>query len=165
MIELEGLSYAYPEVTEDALRNVSMVIQSGEAILLVGRSGSGKSTLLRVMNGLVPHFFGGRFQGQAIVAGLNTRGASPTELSGKVGTVFQEPGYRFLTNNLIDEISFGMELVGIPGGEIRTRVETILDRFDLSGCTERSLDRQSAGGQRRVAFGSSTQQTPRRSAA
>jgi energy-coupling factor transporter ATP-binding protein EcfA2 len=137
-----------------------MDVKSGESMLLVGRSGSGKSTLLRVMNGLVPHFFGGRFQGQAIVAGLNTRTATPTELSGKVGTVFQEPGYRFLTNNLIDEIAFGMELVGLPGHEIRTRVETIIDRFELGTFTERSLDRLSAGEQQRVAVAAALSRHP-----
>jgi energy-coupling factor transport system ATP-binding protein len=160
MIKIDNLRYAYPEMEECALSGVSMTIQSGETILLTGRSGSGKSTLLRVMNGLVPHFFGGRFQGQAIIAGLNTRSATPIALSDKVGTVFQEPGYRFLTNNLIDEIAFGMELVELPGQEIRTRVETILDRFELGGFTERSLDRLSAGEQQRVAVAAALSRHP-----
>jgi energy-coupling factor transporter ATP-binding protein EcfA2 len=160
MIELENLSYNYPEATKEAIRGISMQVEAGETLLLVGRSGSGKSTLIRVMNGLVPHFYGGRFQGQAMIAGLNTRTTTPGELSGKVGTVFQEPGYRFLTDNLIDEIAFGMELVGIPGVEIRSRVENILDRFELGPLTERSLDRLSAGEQQRVAVAAALSRRP-----
>jgi energy-coupling factor transporter ATP-binding protein EcfA2 len=160
MIELEALSYVYPEESEEALRGISMCVEHGETMLVVGRSGSGKSTLLRVMNGLVPHFFGGRFQGQAIVAGLNTRTSTPVDLSGKVGTVFQEPGYRFLTDNLVDEIAFGMELVGIPGIEIRSRVKDILDRFELAPLAERSLDQLSAGEQQRVAVAAALSRRP-----
>jgi energy-coupling factor transporter ATP-binding protein EcfA2 len=160
MIELEALSYVYPEASEEALRGISMHVERGETMLVVGRSGSGKSTLLRVMNGLVPHFFGGRFQGRAMVAGLNTRTATPVDLSGKVGTVFQEPGYRFLTDNLVDEIAFGMEMVGIPGLEIRSQVKDILDRFELAPLAERSLDRLSAGEQQRVAVAAALSRRP-----
>jgi energy-coupling factor transporter ATP-binding protein EcfA2 len=160
VIELEALSYVYPEASGEALRGISMRVENGETILVVGRSGSGKSTLLRVMNGLVPHFFGGRFQGRAMVAGLNTRTATPVDLSGKVGTVFQEPGYRFLTDNLVDEIAFGMEMVGIPGPEIRSQVKDILDRFELAPLAERSLDRLSAGEQQRVAVAAALSRRP-----
>jgi len=160
MIELDGLSYTYPEAARHALREITMEISPAEAILLVGRSGSGKSTILRTMNGLVPHFFGGTFQGQVAVAGLNTRSASPMELSSKVGTVFQEPGHRFLTDNLIDEIAFGMELVGVAGKEIRARVEAIIDRFELGSFDGRSLDRLSAGEQQRVAVAAALSRRP-----
>jgi len=160
MIELEALSYVYPEASGEALRGISMRVENGETMLVVGRSGSGKSTLLRVMNGLVPHFFGGRFQGRATVAGLNTRTATPVDLSGKVGTVFQEPGYRFLTDNLVDEIAFGMEMVGIPGPEIRSQVKDILDRFELAPLAQRSLDRLSAGEQQRVAVAAALSRRP-----
>jgi energy-coupling factor transporter ATP-binding protein EcfA2 len=160
MIELDALSYVYPEASEEALRDISMRVESGETVLVVGRSGSGKSTLLRVMNGLVPHFFGGRFHGDAIVAGLNTRIATPMDLSAKVGTVFQEPGYRFLTDNLLDEIAFGMELVGIQGSEIRSRVDEIMERFELAPLAERPLDRLSAGEQQRVAVAAALSRHP-----
>jgi len=160
MIELDQLSYSYPESTHCALQKISLEIPAGEAILLAGRSGSGKSTLIRTMNGLVPHFYGGTFQGQAKVAGLNTRTASPTELSNKVGTVFQEPGHRFLTDNLVDEIAFGMELVGISGPEIRSRVGEIIDRFELSTFMDRSLRQLSAGEQQRVAVAAALSRRP-----
>ena len=160
MIEIEALRYTYPEAAEESLRGISMHVEEGETLLLVGISGSGKSTLLRVMNGLVPHFFGGKFQGTANIAGLNTRTATPVELSEKVGTVFQEPGYRFLTDNLIDEIAFGMELAGIPGSEIRSRVTSIVERLELSQFAERTLDRLSAGEQQRVAVAAALSRRP-----
>jgi energy-coupling factor transport system ATP-binding protein len=152
MIEIADLTYSYPASTKAALQSISLSMEGGESSLVIGRSGSGKSTLLRVINGLVPHFFGGTVRGKAIIASLNTREATPLQLAGKVGTVFQEPGNRFLTTNVLDEIVFGMELVGMKGEEIQRRLDEILHRFELEPLLERRLDQLSAGEQQRVAI-------------
>jgi energy-coupling factor transporter ATP-binding protein EcfA2 len=84
------LAFTYPGEHE-ALRGVSLELEPGEVVALLGPSGGGKSTLLRALAGLVPHFHGGRFSGSVEIAGQDTRRVHPSELAGTVATLFQDP--------------------------------------------------------------------------
>src|SRR4030065_1626746 len=97
MIDLEQVSYWDPESATTALEAVNLRVGEGQRFLIAGLSGAGKSTLLRVLNGLVPHLYGGPFRGRARIAGLEPRSAGPVRLAGHGGMVFQEPQARFLT--------------------------------------------------------------------
>src|SRR4030065_1959375 len=96
MIDREQVSSWSPESATAALEAVNLRVGEGQRFLIAGLSGAGKSTLLRVLNGLVPHFYGGRFRGRARIAGLDTRSAGPVRPAGHGGMVFQEPQARFL---------------------------------------------------------------------
>ncbi|MGH9121600.1 MAG: ATP-binding cassette domain-containing protein, partial [Acidimicrobiales bacterium] len=88
---MEGLWYWYPEWSgagsAPALRDVDVEISPGLTVL-AGDSAAGKSTLLRVLNGLVPHFHGGRFAGRARTAGLDVASTTTRRLARHVGFVF-----------------------------------------------------------------------------
>lgn len=161
MIEFSSLSYRYPDAEMNALQAIDLSVDANETLLLTGLSGSGKSTLLRVINGLVPHFFGGVFSGKAVIDDQNTRTSSPAKLSGVVGTVFQEPRNRFLTSSVEDEVAFGLELAGTPGMEIHKRVSELIERFDLGPLMGRKLDQLSAGEQQRVAIAAALGRVPK----
>ena len=60
MIRFDSVSFTYADAPAPTLRDVDLTIPDGELVLVIGRTGSGKSTLLRAINGLVPHFTGGR---------------------------------------------------------------------------------------------------------
>ena len=77
MIRLNHVTYTYPDQKTPALSDFSVQIQPGEFVLVVGPSGAGKSTFLRSLNGLVPHFYGGQWSGQARVFGRDPVALAP----------------------------------------------------------------------------------------
>lgn len=160
LADVERLRYTYPSADRPVLAGLDLGLGGGELVLLAGPSGSGKSTLLRALNGLVPHFHGGRFGGRVRIAGLDTRRASPLQLAGVAGFVFQEPAGRFLTGSVADEIAFALEVAGLPGEQIRARVEQVIERLDLGRLTDRPLDRLSGGEQQRVAVAAALAREP-----
>lgn len=160
VVELDQVSYWYPASGAAALDRVNLRLEPGDRLLLAGLSGSGKSTLLRVLNGLVPHFYGGRFAGHARVAGLDVRQAGPARLAGHVSLVFQEPEARFVASHAEDEIAFGLEVAGVEARELRRRVGEVIERFELGRLLDRPLDRHSAGEQSRVAIAAALSRRP-----
>ncbi|HEU5033812.1 MAG TPA: ATP-binding cassette domain-containing protein [Mycobacteriales bacterium] len=154
MIRFERVTVTYPEATEPVLRDVDLTVPEGELCLVVGRTGSGKTTLLRCINGLVPHFSGGRLSGRVTVAGRDTRTHRPRELADVVGFVGQDPLAGFVTDTVEDELAYGMESLGVAPEIMRRRVEETLDLLGLAEVRDRPLLALSAGQQQRVAIGS-----------
>jgi len=161
VIALERLRYTYPESPRPALLDLDLTIAGGECVLVGGVSGSGKSTLLRAINGLVPHFYGGRFGGRAIVAGLDTRLARPQVLAAHVGTVFQDHPSRFLTASVEEEVAFSLEVAVSDPRRIPARVREVVDRLGVAELAGRQLDRLSAGEQARLAIAAAAARGPR----
>jgi energy-coupling factor transporter ATP-binding protein EcfA2 len=153
MIDISGLTFAYPHAARPVLRDVTLSIQEGEAVLVVGPSGGGKSTFLRCLNGLVPHFHGGRFAGRVTAGGLDTLSHQPRDLARVVGMVFQDPESQFVADVVEDELAFGMENMGVPRLTMRKRVEEVLDVLGIAHLRRRRLDTLSGGELQRVAIG------------
>lgn len=161
IITLSNVTYAYPLADRPVFRGLSLHIEEGEFLLVVGESGSGKSTFLRLLNGLVPHFYGGTFAGDVIVAGQNTREHEPRHLSHTVGFVFQDPEAQFVVDRVEDDVAFGLENAGVPLAEMRTRVEEALNLLGLSGLRQRPVSSLSGGEMQRVAIAGALVLQPR----
>ncbi len=153
MIRFEDVTVRYDGAERPALAGVSLVVPEGELCLVVGRTGSGKSTLLRCVNGLVPHFTGGRLSGRVLVAGRDTRTHPPRELADVVGFVSQDPLSGFVADLVEDELAYGMESMGVPPDVMRRRVEETLDLLGLADLRNRPLRTLSGGERQRVAIG------------
>lgn len=161
MIRFDQVTITYPDAAEPVLRDVSLVVPDGELCLVVGHTGSGKSTLLRAVNGLVPHFTGGRLVGTVEVEGVRTDQVPPRELAHLVGVVGQAPSAGFVTDVVEDELAYTMENLGIAPDVMRRRVEDVLDLLHLHPVRHRPLGSLSSGQQQRVAIGAVLTASPR----
>lgn len=145
-IVVEHLKYKYPMAAALALDDISFEAEEGQKIGVIGRNASGKSTLCQALDGLVPHFYKGAYGGRVVVGGTEVRTSSISELSLKVGLVFQNPFTQVTGSKLTvyDEVAFGLENMGLPRDEMVSRVDYALKLlniyrfkdqhpFDLSG--------------------------------
>ncbi len=147
-----GLRYAYREDGPWILDDIDLEVRRGEHVLVAGASGSGKSTLARTLNGLIPHFYGGRLEGEVRIGGVSTRTCSPADLFDQVGMVFQNPEAQLFNRSVRREIAFGLESQGLPRPEMRRRIDEIGREMDIAHLFSRSPDRLSGGEQQMVAI-------------
>lgn len=154
------LSYWYPGAEQPALRDVSLLIDAGLTVV-TGPSGGGKSTLLRVLNGLVPHFHGGRIAGAAEVEGHDVIRTPTRILARTVGFVFQDPELQTVYDAVDREVAFGLENIALPPREMAARVEEALHAAGVAHLAGRSVRTLSGGERQRVALASALAMRPR----
>lgn len=148
LIKAEGLVYVYRRGQPGerrALDGVDLEVAAGEFLALVGPNGSGKSTLVRHFNALlVPT------QGRVTVAGLDTsRPENVYEIRRLVGMVFQNPENQIVGSLVEEDVAFGPENLGLPPGEVRSRVDRALAAAGLSALRDRPPHLLS-GGQKQL---------------
>ena len=160
LISIRNLSYTYPNSSQPALKNVNLDVAKGSCTLIVGQSGCGKSTLARCLNGLIPHLFRGKLEGQLTVEDKDTSTIPVWELANHVGLVFQNTESQLFTLTVEDEVSFGPENFGIPRREIRERVDWALDALDISNLSSCSIFKLSDGQKQRVVIAANLSSLP-----
>lgn len=106
MIKIEDLTFTYPGAEAPILKDISLEVQKGDFLAIIGSNGCGKSTLCKTLNGLIPHFIVGDFEGTVEVAGLNTLNEEIGTLSQKVGYVYQDFENQIVRPTVLDDASF-----------------------------------------------------------
>ncbi|MGV0397421.1 ABC transporter ATP-binding protein [Corynebacterium suicordis] len=153
LLEMDRVSARYAGVGVETLKEVSLTLNEGEILLVIGATGSGKSTLLRAMTGAMPHTTGGTLSGTVRVLGRDTREFPPRMLADAIGVVHQDPQSTFVADTVEEELAYGMEQLGMPRAEMRRRMEKILDLLGIAELREMPLRMLSGGEQQRVALG------------
>ena len=152
MIETKDLTFAYPaeegKRSEPALRGVSLGIEKGSFVVVLGHNGSGKSTLAKHMNAvLLPS------GGAVYVEGMDTHNqAMLLEIRRRVGMVFQNPDNQIVANVVEEDVAFAPENLGVPPQEIRRRVDDALAAVGMSDFARHAPHLLSGGQKQRVAI-------------
>lgn len=154
VIRAENLTYTYPVGDKPAFKELSFKIYRGEFVLVTGPSGCGKTTLCRCFNGLIPHFYNGRLEGEISVIGMNIVEHPIHEFAQHVGLVFQNPENQLFSLSVEKDVAFGLENLGLPREEIRERVDWALEITGISNLRDRAPFELSGGQQQRVAIAS-----------
>ena len=160
-VAFHRVGFSYPEAGSPVLRDVSLALPEAAFALVAGATGAGKSTLLRAMNGLVPHFTGGVFEGRVIVAGRDTLEHAPRQLADVVGFVPQDPRAAFVLDRVEDELAYALENLGVKPSAMRRRVEETLDLLRIEHLRDRSVRQLSGGERQRVAIAAALTARPR----
>ncbi|MBD3352273.1 MAG: ATP-binding cassette domain-containing protein, partial [Candidatus Lokiarchaeota archaeon] len=136
------------------ISDVSISIDSGEFILITGASGSGKSTLIRTFNGLIPHFYGGTYEGTIKVLGMDPVESETRKFADKVGIVFQNPDNQLFMTDVESEIAFGLENMQFSERKMNERIEETLESLGISSLKNRIIGNLSGGEKQKVAIAS-----------
>jgi energy-coupling factor transporter ATP-binding protein EcfA2 len=153
VIQVKNLRYHYPD-TGWVLEGVNLAVNRGEYLAILGANGSGKSTLAYLLNGLIPHFFGGTLEGTVFVDGIDTRDCPVSDLVTRVGLVLQNADAQLFNSTVEQEIVFGLESLGMPRRNIEQRLRQITEALHLEHLLARSPMTLSGGEKRLVAIGS-----------
>ena len=161
MIETKDLTFAYPaeegKRSEPALRGVSLGIEKGSFVVVLGHNGSGKSTFAKHMNAvLLPS------GGAVYVEGMDTHNqAMLLEIRRRVGMVFQNPDNQIVANVVEEDVAFAPENLGVPSEEIRRRVDEALRQVGMYEYREHAPHLLSGGQKQRVAIAGVIAMRPR----
>ncbi|QOR47153.1 ABC transporter ATP-binding protein [Trueperella pecoris] len=153
IIEIHDLTFQYHSQAEPTLKNVSLRIEPGQKVAIVGRSGCGKSTLINVLNSLGFSHFGGRLtSGHVNVAGLDPASASLVDVSRHVGTVLQNSADQFVGLTVSEDIAFSLENQGVPQADMRDAVRAAATRVGIADHLDSAPQDLSGGQKQRVAM-------------
>jgi energy-coupling factor transport system ATP-binding protein len=144
IVQLREVAFSYPDGSR-AVERVNLEVRRGEVLALVGANGAGKTTLAQLMAGLLrPQ------QGSVQLLGEETSHLSARTLARRCGFVFQNPEHQFVTDQVFDEVAFGLRQQGLDEAEIRARVEAHLARLGLLARQKANPFELSQGQKRRL---------------
>lgn len=152
MIETKNLTFTYPaaegETPKTALRDVTLAIERGSFVVILGHNGSGKSTLAKTFNAvLLPS------GGTVYVDGMDTANEELLlEIRRRVGMVFQNPDNQIVANVVEEDVAFAPENLGVPSAEIRTRVDKALAAVGMEQFVQHAPHLLSGGQKQRIAI-------------
>jgi len=154
-IELNDISFTYKGRTKPALSNINLSFSKRKVTLITGNSGSGKTSLIRVINGLIPHFYLGRFSGDIYFFDEEITSLTASErFKLGISTVMQFPEDQLLSRKVWRSVAFGLANLGYPREVILRRVRRALKLVEMEYYFDKEINSLSAGQKQKVALAS-----------
>ena len=144
VIEIRDLTYTYPGASSPTLDHLNLNVEKGDFLAIIGNNGCGKSTLCKTMNGLIPHFIAGEFQGSVLVDQQDTKTMDVGRIAGKVGYVYQDFENQIVRPTVLDDASYACMNYAMP--DYLERGREALRQCGLEG-REQEYIWQLSGGQ------------------
>jgi energy-coupling factor transporter ATP-binding protein EcfA2 len=153
-LTLQEVGYRYAGSTSEVLHDVSLTLEPGVVVGVVGANDAGKSTLCLVAAGLAPASIGGELRGEVRIDEISTRGARPDALAQRCGILFQNPATQLsgTSPTVWEEVAFGPRNVGLPLDEVIERVTWALGAVGVSQLADRDPEHLSGGQAQLVAL-------------
>lgn len=147
MIQIENVTFTYPGATEPTLKNLSLQVEEGDFLAVIGNNGCGKSTLCKTLNGLIPHFIVGDMEGSIRVDGLDTKTMEIGEIAQKVGYVYQDFENQIVCPTVLEDVSFACLNYAMPD-----YIERGKEALRMCGLQKKTEDYiwQMSGGQKHL---------------
>lgn len=154
--KIENINYKYPLEEKQALKNINIEIKKGEFWAVIGKNGSGKTTFCNMLRRFVPDFYKGELTGKITLEDKELKDYSQKELVQKIGFVFQNPFTQIsgVKDTVFEEITYGLENLGLEKEEIISKVEKILKLLEIEKLRDRNPYDLSGGQKQRVALAS-----------
>ena len=152
-IVLNQVSITFPTSASPALDKVSLSIDRGECVLLIGQCGCGKSSLLNLINGIVPHVIPAEITGRISIDGSVPMQEKLWQLGRKVATVYQNPRRQFFCADPLGELAFGSEHAGQDPDGILARAAGVAEHLGITHLLTRNMFALSVGELQRIAIG------------
>ena len=151
-IEFKDVTFQYHSQSAPTLHNITVTINHGEKILVVGPSGSGKSTFAHCINGLIPHIYQGSLRGTVTVNGKDVSQSNLSELSFEVGTVLQDTDGQFIGLTVAEDVAFSLENECVEQAEIIKKVGKLTTEVGLETHLFKRPQELSGGQKQRVSM-------------
>ncbi len=151
-VEVKNLSFYYSGSSKPSLKNVNFSLPEGATMLLVGVSGCGKTTLLRAIVGLIPKFYPGKLEGEVHLDGNNVNDMDMSEISQKVGYLFQNPDNQLFSYTVERDLAFGLENFGFDRSEAIKRIDEVIHLLSLEHIRKKPMHELSDGQKQLVAL-------------
>lgn len=156
LLELQHISYRYPLTPELTVKDLSLKVEPGEVLGIVGSNGSGKTTICNIMRGFIPGFYKGELEGKVVFEDQPLDTSNLGSLAQKIGYAFQNPFTQItgVKYSVYDEIGYGLENLSVPREEANSKIEQVIELLNLQKIRNQNPYDLSGGQKQMVALAS-----------